>query len=142
MEYSPLVWSACPPSYLNLLVKVQRRAEAIIQRKTQNQHDFTLQPLQHRRDVGGLCVMYKINVLQTSHLSSLRLPPADNTRQDTRGGHGRQHQLRVPFARQEYHLRSFLPRYGRLWNHLVRNTSLHHATSLFKSQVNVWLLNQ
>ena len=144
MEYSPLVWSACPPSYLELLVKVQRRAEAIIQMKTHHQHDVTLQPLQHRRNVGGLCVMYKINVLQTPHLSSLRLPPADDSGHDTRGGHARQHQLRVPFARQEYHLRSFLPTYGRLWNHMVRNTSLHHATSLhqFKSWVNTWLLNQ
>ena len=144
MEYSPLVWSACPPSYLDLLDKVQRRAESLIQLKTQHLHDVTLQPLQHRRNVGGLCVMYKINVMQTPHLSSLRLPPTDNSRQDTRGGHERQHQLRLPFARQEYHLRSFLPRYGSLWNHMVRNTSLHHATSLqqFKSRVNTWLLNQ
>ena len=144
MEYSPLVWSACPPSYLDLLVKVQRRAESLIQLKTQHLHEVTLQPLQHRRNVGGLCVMYKINIMQTPHLSSLRLPPTDNMRQDTRGGHERQHQLHEPLTRQEYHLRSFLPRYGRLWNHMVRNTSLHHATSLhqFKSRVNTWLLNQ
>ncbi|XP_037776570.1 uncharacterized protein LOC119573409 [Penaeus monodon] len=143
MEYSPLVWSACPPSYLLLLDQVQRRAEAIIRYKTREPLDVTLQPMQHRRNVGGLCVMYKVNVVQTPHLSSLRLPAPHDSSYDTRGGRERQEQVRVPFARTENHLRSFLPRYGRLWNHMVRNTSLHHATSLqqFKSRVNIWLLN-
>ncbi|XP_037790925.1 uncharacterized protein LOC119586288 [Penaeus monodon] len=144
MEYSPLVWSACPPSYLLLLDQVQRRAEAIIRYKTREPLDVTLQPMQHRRNVGGLCVMYKINAVQTPHLSSLRLPAPQDSSYDTRGGRERQEQVRVPFVRTENHLRSYLPRYGRLWDHMVRNTSLHHATSLqqFKNRVNTWLLNQ
>ncbi|XP_063590131.1 uncharacterized protein LOC134767011 [Penaeus indicus] len=140
MEYSPLVWSVCPPSYLLLMDQVQRRAEATIRYKTRQ----TLQPLQHRRNVGGLCIMYKFNVVQTPHLSKLRLPTPHDSSYNIRGGRERQEQVCVPFARTQFHLRSFLSRYERLWSHMVRITSLHHATSRqqFKSRVNIWLLNQ
>ncbi|KAG0711354.1 hypothetical protein GWK47_020760 [Chionoecetes opilio] len=49
----------------------------------------------------------------------------------------------VPFSRTEHHLRSFLPRYGRLWNQLVHQTDLHHHASLqdFKRGVNSWVMD-
>ncbi|KAG0728236.1 hypothetical protein GWK47_032923 [Chionoecetes opilio] len=60
MEYAPLTWSSCPPSYLSLLDKVQARAQRLIRLKAlQDQLLPPLQPLQQRRDVAGLCVVYK-----------------------------------------------------------------------------------
>ncbi|KAG0715323.1 hypothetical protein GWK47_012205 [Chionoecetes opilio] len=55
---------------------------------------------------------------------------------------GQQEQVTVPFSRTDHHLRSFLPRYGRLWNQLVHQTDLHHHASLqeFKRGVNSWLI--
>ncbi|KAG0712665.1 hypothetical protein GWK47_017958 [Chionoecetes opilio] len=51
MEYAPLTWSSCPPSYLSLLDKVQARAQRLIRLKAlQDQLLPPLQPLQQRRD--------------------------------------------------------------------------------------------
>ena len=61
MEYSPLTWSSCPVSYLGHLDSVQNRATKLIQRKTQDPRCYDLQPLQQRRDVGGLCIMFQAN---------------------------------------------------------------------------------
>ncbi|KAG0705267.1 hypothetical protein GWK47_024537 [Chionoecetes opilio] len=47
-------------------------------------------------------------------------------------------QLIVTFARTETFFRSFLPRYSRLWNRIVRQTDIHQAATLhiFKCSVN------
>ncbi|KAG0727741.1 hypothetical protein GWK47_033998 [Chionoecetes opilio] len=51
MEYAPLTWSSCPPSYLGLLDKVQNRAQPLISPKAAPDiQPPPLQPLQHRRD--------------------------------------------------------------------------------------------
>ena len=77
MEYSPLVWSSCPPSYLRLLDRVQERARRLVENKTQNHNTPVIfQPLQHRRDVSGLCVFFKIHKLNSAYLTLLRLPTA------------------------------------------------------------------
>jgi len=52
MEYAPLTWCSCPPSYLGLLDKVQRRAQRLMDLHTRlHETPSLLQPLQHRRDV-------------------------------------------------------------------------------------------
>ena len=139
MEYSPLVWSSCPPSYLGLLDKVQRRAQHLLHQHT----PVLLQPLQHRRDVSGLCVLYKVQRQYTPHLAPLQLPLAAPASHDTRATHNRDYQLQVPFARTELYLRSFLPHYSRLWNKMVRQTDIHRKPSMdhFKRAVNTWLYN-
>ncbi|KAG0714596.1 hypothetical protein GWK47_013810 [Chionoecetes opilio] len=60
----------------------------------------------------------------------------------TRDAHKRGQQLIVPFARTETFFRSFLPRYSRLWNRVVRQTDMHQAATLhiFKCAVNAWLM--
>ncbi|KAG0716722.1 hypothetical protein GWK47_009008 [Chionoecetes opilio] len=142
MEYAPLTWSSCPPSYLSLLHKVQARAQRLIRLKAlQHQLLPPLQPLQQRRDVAGLCVVYKTHKQHVPHLAALRQPwtrPHDHT---TRTAATRDHQLFVPFARTETSLRSFLPRYTRMWNRMVQQTQLHSTSSLqtFKSAVNAWI---
>ena len=145
MEYAPLTWSSCPPSYLNLLDKVQDRAQRLItQRVPPGRHLTPLQPLQHRRDVAGLSAVFKIHRVRAPHLSSLRQPWAAPHSHVTRDSHTRdQQQLTVPFARTETYLRSFLPRYTRLWNSQVRQTDIHQTAALqaYKSAVNKWLMN-
>ncbi|KAG0720079.1 hypothetical protein GWK47_049232 [Chionoecetes opilio] len=78
--------------------------------------------------------------MQLLQLGELRLNHGQALH-STRVAHNIDHQVTVPFARAEHYLRSFLPRYGRLWNTLVRQTDLHLTTSLhaFKSGVNHWL---
>ncbi|KAG0698538.1 hypothetical protein GWK47_026019 [Chionoecetes opilio] len=79
--------------------------------------------------------------MQLLQLVALRLNPRAPLSHATRAAHNIDHQVTVAFARTEQYLRSFLPRYGRLWNTLVRQTDLHLTTSLhvFKLGVNVWL---
>ena len=141
MEYAPLTWSSCPPSYLGLLDKVQDRAQRLISTKTlpEEQVPF-LQPLQQRRDVAGLCATYKIHREGAQHLSALRQPWATPHSHFTRDAHTSE-QLAVPFARTETFLRSFVPRYTRLWNNLVKDTAIHKAPTLqnFKCAANNWL---
>ena len=36
VEYSPLVWPSCPPSYLRLLDKIQERAQTLVNNKLLN----------------------------------------------------------------------------------------------------------
>lgn len=143
MEYAHLVWSSCPPSYLSLLDRVQNRAYRLAQLRARDPGPGVsgFQSLQQRRDVAGLCVMYKVHKLHTPHLTPLRLDPPPTPVHATRGTRNRDHQLTVPFARTEYFLRSFIPRYSRLWNNLVECTDLHQITTLhlFKTQINIWL---
>ena len=140
MEYSPLMWSSCPPSYLRLLDKVQNRARRLVEsRRGENGPTALFQPLQHRRNVAGLCVFYKVQVLRTPHLMNLRLP---TTRPfyNTRGASAVGYELEIPFARTEQYLRSFLPKYSRMWNKLVQNIDLHHIKSMqqFKTAVHTF----
>ncbi|KAG0723207.1 hypothetical protein GWK47_043113 [Chionoecetes opilio] len=97
MEYAPLTWSSCPPSYLCLLDKVQARAQRLILLKAlPDQLLTTLQPLQQRRDVAGLCVVYKTYKQHIPHLAVLRQPWARPHGHITRTAVIRDHQLIVP----------------------------------------------
>ena len=141
MEYSPLTWSSCPPSYLATLDRVQRRAQRLVESRAPPRALNYLQPLQERRDVAGLSVMYKTHHLCTSHLTALRLPALLPANHATRSSPYREQQVLVPFSRTEHHLRSFQPRYSRLWNEMARHTNLRHCNSLqeFKRGVNTWV---
>ncbi|KAG0721556.1 hypothetical protein GWK47_006295 [Chionoecetes opilio] len=57
MEYFPLAWSSCPPSYLATLDRAQRRAQRLVNDKLPHQAPDSFQLLQERRDVAGLCAM-------------------------------------------------------------------------------------
>ncbi|KAG0718178.1 RNA-directed DNA polymerase from mobile element jockey [Chionoecetes opilio] len=142
MEYSPLASSSCPPSYLATLDCVQRRAQRLVNGKRPHLAPDSFQPLQERRDVAGLCVMHKALNLHTPHLAAIKLPRPPPPFHSTRVAPYRQEQVTVPFSRTKHHLRSFLPRYGRLWNQLVHQTDLHHHASLqdFKQGMDSWLM--
>ncbi|XP_069978395.1 uncharacterized protein [Penaeus vannamei] len=130
MEYSPLVWSSCPPSFLALLDRVQNQARRLVESKMrQNDRPVYFQSLQHSRDVAALCVFLKVHQQNTPHLATLLYPEVPTT-YNTRNGHSRSHELHVPIARTETFLRTFLPKYSRMWNQLVRETDLHLLTSV------------
>ncbi|KAG0714196.1 hypothetical protein GWK47_014579 [Chionoecetes opilio] len=76
------------------------------------------------------------------HLAILRQPWATPHPYSTRDANKRDQQLIVPFARTATFFRSFLPRYSRLWNRVVRQTDMHQAATLhiFKCAVNAWLM--
>ncbi|KAG0719999.1 hypothetical protein GWK47_049350 [Chionoecetes opilio] len=124
-----------PPVIPGLLDRVQARAQRLARLKAPEAAAQIIQPLQQRRDVAGMCVMYKAHRMQLLQLAELRLNPRARPSHSTRAAHNIDHQVTVPFARTEHYLRSFLPRYGRLWNTLVRQTDLHLTTSMhaFKS---------
>ncbi|KAG0715070.1 RNA-directed DNA polymerase from mobile element jockey [Chionoecetes opilio] len=105
MEYSPLAWSSCPPSYLATLDRVQRRAQRLASDKRPHHAPDSFQPLQKRRDVAGLCVMHKALNLHTPHLAAIKLPRPQPPLHSTRVAPHRQEQVTVPFSRTEHHLR-------------------------------------
>ncbi|KAG0725084.1 hypothetical protein GWK47_004826 [Chionoecetes opilio] len=83
-----------PPSYLSLLDKVQARAQRLIRLKAlQDQLLPPLQPLQQRRDVAGLCVVYKTHKQHVPHLAALRQPWARPHGHTTRTAATRDHQM-------------------------------------------------
>ncbi|KAK8387301.1 hypothetical protein O3P69_018113 [Scylla paramamosain] len=96
------------PSPLSMLDRIQARAQRMVHLRDQNQqHSF--QPLQQRRDVAGLCVMYKALRQQTPHLAPLRLPSPPIPTHDTRTAGQSDHHLTIAvhFARTESSLRFF-----------------------------------
>ena len=142
MEYAPLAWSSCP--FRTLVSSTRYRvvpSGSSSLRHHYNSNSPHLQTLQHRRDVSGLCATYKIHRQGATHLPALLQPWATPHPHSTRDAHTRAQQL-VPFARTETFLRTVVPRYTRLWNHLVKQTDIHQAATLhsFKYTVNVWLM--
>ena len=143
MEYCPLVWSGCPPLYLGLFDRIQNRAKRLVSlNSNDNDRQRCFQPLQHRREVAALCVLYKVHRQYIPHLASLRLEPGAAASNNTRNSSTRGQELQVPFARTDLYLRSFQPKYARLWNMMVQKTTLHYLPTLqaFKSAVHRWRL--
>ncbi|KAG0715908.1 hypothetical protein GWK47_010845 [Chionoecetes opilio] len=98
MEYSPLAWSSCPPSYLRLLDRVQARAQRLARLKAPEAAAQIIQPLQQRRDVAGMCVMYKAHRMQLLQLARLRLNPRTRPLPFYPCGPNIAHQVTVPFG--------------------------------------------
>ena len=143
MEYAMLSWSSCPQTYLRLLDKIQERAQRIIEYKRSPldlPHSF--QTLQHRRDVAGMCVFYKVQVLRTAHLDSLRLPSTINTGHNTRSTNNLDHKVVIPFSRTEQYKRTFHPYISRCWNLCLQEIKINDCPTIqcFKNNVNTWRL--
>ena len=73
MEYSSLAWGGAANKHLSILDKVQARAVRLI-RDSGAVQEPTLHSLQHRRDVAGLTVIFKVQQQRASHLQALRYP--------------------------------------------------------------------
>ncbi|KAG0729557.1 hypothetical protein GWK47_030068 [Chionoecetes opilio] len=75
-----------------------------------------IQPLQQRRDVVDMCVMYRLTGCKLLQLAELRLNPRAPASHATQlRPHNIDHQVTdLPFPRTEHYLAPLLPRYGRL----------------------------
>nr|XP_053641009.1 uncharacterized protein LOC128694747 [Cherax quadricarinatus] len=140
LEYAPLSWFACPPSHLRLLDRVENRARRLISRLDPSWMDLSFQQsLQHRRDVGGLTVMYKANIVKIPHLDPLR-GQRETSFYATRRAESSNFTLAVPFSRTSLHLRSYIPRMTRVWNTFVQH-NVNEITSVdqMKMLAHRWL---
>ncbi|KAG0728162.1 hypothetical protein GWK47_033049 [Chionoecetes opilio] len=72
-ENACLAWGGAANKHLALLDKVQARAVRIIEDNNAGQEPH-LTTLQHRRDVAGLTVVFKVQVKRVSHLQVLWRP--------------------------------------------------------------------
>ncbi|KAG0717932.1 hypothetical protein GWK47_053432 [Chionoecetes opilio] len=143
MEYSPLAWSSCPPSYLRLLDRVQARAQRLARLKAPEAaaQIIIIQPLQQRRDVAGMCVMYKAHRMQLLQLAELRLNPRARPSHSTRAAHNIDHQ--VTALREDGTLPPLLP--TPLWSTLEhlgapdRPAPHHFHARLQIGRKNAWL---
>lgn len=144
LEYSCLAWGGAAKTHLEKLDAVQRRAERIITEE-QPEQPSTLQSLQHRRDVAGLTVLYKIQQRTTVHLQQLH-QPLQQVAVQTRGATRTPSSLITPRSHTTHHQRQFVPRYVRLWNTFLAGNMCPDDLSVaecgvqkFKVCVNEWL---
>ncbi|KAG0726503.1 hypothetical protein GWK47_036407 [Chionoecetes opilio] len=143
MEYAPLTWSSCPPPVPwspRQGTKPCPAAHLPEGSPKPAARPPTVPTAQARR---GRPVRHVQNP-QAGRPAPRYTPAAVATPHpySTRDAHKRDQQLSVPFARTETFFRSFLPRYSRLWNRVVRQTDMHQAATLhiFKCAVNAWLM--
>lgn len=134
-EYAPLAWCGAPQSILRSLDAVQRRAEKIIS------GDEKLDSLQHRRDVAGLTVFFKANILRDRHLSDFRVDRLINS-YNTRTASRLTPAVYIPRASTVQFQRCFMYRYSKLWNDTFRYHLIDSNinTQQFKVLVNRLLL--
>ncbi|MPC18231.1 hypothetical protein E2C01_011109 [Portunus trituberculatus] len=63
LEYAPLTWSSCPPSYLTGLDRIQARAQRMVQMRNQDQQ-LSFQPLAAARR-GVIFIIILTIILET-----------------------------------------------------------------------------
>ena len=142
LEYACLAWGGAANKHLALLDKVQERAARLIREAG---HQPALQSLQHRRDVAGLTVMFKVQLQCVPHLQSLRQPPRQ-AQVPTRAVTSAPEELLVPRCRTWHHQRQFVHTYVSWWNKLITSEQQklenfeNWTVQRFKCKVNEWLM--
>ena len=139
LEYSCLAWGGAASRHLSLLDRVQARAVRLI-RGSGGGQEPALQTLQHRRDVAGLTVMFKIQQKRVPHLQPLR-QPLRRARVITRTVASVPEELLLTRCRTWHHQRQFVYQYVKMWNALLDTHQDFSGMCVqqFKSLVNVWL---
>ncbi|KAG0721233.1 hypothetical protein GWK47_046873 [Chionoecetes opilio] len=139
MEYACLGWGGAANKHLALLDKVQGRAMRLIRDSGAGQEP-RLHSLQHRRDVAGLTVMYKVHQQRVLHLHTLR-QPLRRAQVTTRAVALAPAELLQPRCRTWHHQRQFVCVYVGWWNALLASQPRHDGTTVqeFKELVNAWL---
>ena len=140
LEYACLAWGGAASKHLALLDKVQDRAERLIKNSGGGQEP-KLHTLQHRRDVAGLTVMYKVQQLRVSHLQPLR-QPLRQALVTTRAVTAAPEELFQPRCRTWHHQRQYINNYVGWWNALLTTQPRLVGITLqnFKKATNDWLL--
>ena len=123
MEYCPLSWNGCPSSYLQKLDSVRDKAQRLIDwKRPLEEAPITLQQLQHRRNESAMCVFYKVHRMRKERMQCLRIVEVTPVHHNLRNSSRRNLELHIARLRTDQHLRSFLPKYMRMWNNLVQRT--------------------
>ena len=165
MEYAPLTWMSSSRCHLNLLDKVQRRAERLIsgarqphltrqpwrQRQQQQQHQQQQQQrqedgqvlrdtLDHRRRVAALTVLHKAQIQNVPHLADLRATWRRSER-NTRTVLSNNLLLEAPRSRSSTHQRAFSSATVVWWNALTAEVDVVPlSTQQMKVSTHRWLL--
>ena len=131
IEYSSPLFVNAPQYALKALDLIQRRAERLFP-------SFHLDSLSHRRNVAGLCILYKIMHGTAPNLLVENLKPkiqcfARTTRQTEQCNN---FQLKIPTSRTALHQESFLPHFTRMWNDLPDEAVFAKDVQSFKIIIN------
>ncbi|KAG0729722.1 hypothetical protein GWK47_029781 [Chionoecetes opilio] len=139
MQYTCLGWGGAANKPLTLLDKVQGRAVKLIRDSGAGQEP-RLYRLQHRRDVAGLTVMYKVHQQWVPHLHTLR-QPLRRAQVITRAVALAPAELLQPRCSTWYHQRQFVCVYVDWWNALFASQPRIGGAAVheFKELVNAWL---
>jgi len=142
LEYAGLAWGGAATKHLALLDKVQDRAARLIRGSRAGPVPH-LHTLQHRRDVAGLTVVFKIQEKHVSHLQELRQSHR-RAQVTTRAVVLAPRELLQPWCRTWHHQRQFINTYVGWWNTLLAAQTNFAGVSIqgFKELVNDWLLRQ
>ena len=142
LEYACLAWGGAAKKHLSLLDKVQDRVTRLISDSSGGPEPH-LHTLQHRRDVAGLTVMFKVQEKHVSHLQELRQPHRRAT-VATRAVALAPRELLQPRCRTCHYQRQFINTYTGWWNTLLATQTELKGASVqgFKVIVNDWLLKQ
>ena len=142
LEYACLAWGGAANKHLGLLDKVQDRAARLISDNNVGPVPH-LHALQHRRDVAGLTVVFKVQEKYVSHLQELRQPHR-RAQVTTRAVTLAPRELSRPRCRTWHHQRQFVNTYTGWWNTLLETQTEFKSASIqgFKVMVNNWLLQQ
>lgn len=157
MEYAPLSWMSSARCHLNLLDKVQRRAERLIndarqprpppqqpwrqQRQQLGQEDEPelRDTLEHRRRVAALTVLHKAQIQQVPHLADLRATWRRSER-CTRTVQSNDLLLEVPRSHSSSHQRTFSSAAAVWWNDLTAVVDIRPlSTQQMKVATHKWL---
>ncbi|XP_026314041.1 uncharacterized protein LOC113225816 [Hyposmocoma kahamanoa] len=135
MEYCSHLWAGAPKYQLDPLDSIQRRAVRIVDDPMLTDG---LEPLSLRRDVGSLCVFYRLYNGECSDELFELVPPSLFYHCTTR----RRRRLHPHFL-DAWHVtttrasRSFLPRTSKMWNGLPPEVfPLRYNMEFFKRRVN------
>ncbi|KAG0720774.1 hypothetical protein GWK47_047827 [Chionoecetes opilio] len=140
MEYACLGWGGAANKHLALLDKVQDHAVRLIRDSGAGQEP-RLHSLQHRRDVAGLTVMYKVHQQRMPHLHTLR-QPLRRAQVTTRAVALAPTELLQPRCRICHHQRQFVYVYVGWWNALLASQPRLGGATVreLKELANAWLL--
>ncbi|XP_042864744.1 uncharacterized protein LOC122248657 [Penaeus japonicus] len=122
-DEAPLTWGGAAKKHLDLLDRIQSRAIKIINGEDPGNLN-NLQNLQHRRDVAGLFVMFRIQEEQVPHLQALRQPVCRIIR-TTRTVERVPDTLEQPRCRTWHYHRQYIHKYIRMWNAVLSYMPRH-----------------
>ncbi len=140
MEYASSVWTGASPTSLARLDAIQRRAVEIIGVPSESPLLDSIQPLQHRREVGALTLFHRMyHGAAPDLLVQMLPPPAPVTRTTRRSTSRHSASLVVPHAESVGHSKTFLPSTTNKWNCLPEDIIAIKDRQKFKREVNTFL---